>query len=75
MKNAGSEPVNKAIVVIPKEKHGFFGSFETKIATVTGIVILNSPIPINDKIINELPKSKNGRDNMRLMNEVFVYPI
>ena len=60
IKNAGKDPKNRAIVVIPKAKQSCLGNLEAKIEIVIGMVILNSPTPTSDNIIFEFPKRRNG---------------
>ncbi len=60
IKNAGKDPTNRAIVVIPKAKQSCVENLEAKIEIVIGIVILNNPTPKSDNIIFEFPKRRNG---------------
>ena len=66
IKKAGATPRNKPNVVKPKANPGCFGKTDTKIATVTGMVMLNSAMPIRDSAILELPPSKKGSPTSKL---------
>ena len=75
-KNAGKAPTNKPIVVNPNAIPGLFFNLDTNNANVTGIVILNNIIPINDRYILWLPNSRKGNANTVLTTDViFIFAL
>ena len=74
IKNMGTVPKNKPIVVIPKARPGDFFNIETNIASVIDIVIEKNITPINDTIISESPIAKNGIASKVLIIATFLIP-